>query len=240
MNKIIRNILLIILTIVLIPTAKAATTCDYKFRAEVGKIAKNVSVSYEVKTDDQGNEYFAFSIYNVVDGIYVTASSEGDQLGNVSFNAFPEDADENGIYSFITYNTYDIMKYNFKIYSLNSECTSSLRSFSITKPMYNKFSELEECKFYGVEDYFYCQKWITSSINLSETAVKEKIENQRKNNNKTVTTKCISCEENAEISAKLARFNKIKKYIIIGLSIGIVVDIAFIIFLIIRIKRDTI
>ena len=239
-KRIIKSFLIVIICIVFIPSALAASKCDYEYKAEMSKIAKNVNASYEIKTDDKGLNYFEFTVYNVVENLYVTISENGSSYREAPANIFHTSVDENNNYVFKIYNTFDVVKYTFKVGLLNYDCNDTLRTFSITKPKYNEYSELEECKFYGVEDLFYCQPWITSKISLTEAGVKQKIRQQRLQNLKDVTTVCLSCEENAKNKAALERFNKIRKYLIIGLSIGIAADVALIIFLVVKIRKEII
>ena len=228
---------LILLTF-FISNARAAT-CDYKFKAEAMKVAKNVTASYEIKSDDSGL-YVVITVYNIVDDIYVSYTESGGS-GYVSpKNIFKEGANEVGTYSIVDRDINNIKKYTFKVYSTNSSCSGVLRSFTLTKPKYNKFSELPECSYYDVEDFLYCQKWITTNFNMSEAAVVERINEQRNKYKNSVTTVCISCEQDKEYYEWLVRFNKMKRYIIIGLSIGIVVDIVIIILLFRKIKEDSI
>ena len=72
---------------------------------------------------------------------------------------------------------------------------------------------------------------------MSDSAVREKIIAERNNYRKTSQTRCISCEIEEEATTKRNAFNKLKLYAIIGLSLGIVIDIAIIIVLLRRIRR---
>ena len=239
MNDIIKTLIIVLVTIIFVPNVKAAS-CDYKKRAEMSKVAANVTASYEIKQDELGLYYYEFTIFNIHDGLFVSISESGTEIKEAPHDIFPIDTDENNSYKFIIKNIYDVVKYTFKVSSLDGECSASLRSFTITKPKYNEFSEIEECKFYGVEDLVYCQKWITNNFNLTEEGVRDKIQQHRRNNKKTVTTACISCDENDKNKEALERFYKIKKYLIIGLSIGIFADIVLILFLSEKIRKEII
>lgn len=239
-NTLLKCFVLLIAALFIIPIAKAEK-CDYAKRSEASKIAKNVSASYEIKQDDSGNYYFEITVYNIVDGIYVSISETmGKNSRGTTQDVFPNETDDNNSYTFRSYDIYNVSKYTFKVGELNTACTGTLRTITLTKPKYNEFSELEECGFYGVEDVLYCQKWITSDIKLTEEGVLEKIRQLRKKSLNDVTTKCISCEENEKIRQKNERFYKIRKYLIIGLSIGIGADVILIIFLYIKIKKEII
>lgn len=217
-----------------------AETCDYKFRAEAAKVAKNVKASYEIKTDSNGSMYVAITVYNVVDDIYIAYSTSGGSGYDSPKNIFKYDATDSNTYTINDYDNESVKKYTFKVYSMNTECKNLLRSFTLTKPKYNRFSELAECSYYEVEDYLYCQKWITTSFNMSDAAVINRINEQRNKLKQSVTTICISCEQEADYYRWLERFNKIKRYVIIGLSIGIVADSIIIVLLFRKIKEDSI
>lgn len=241
-KSIINNVFLVLVLFLCVfsyQTVKAAT-CDYKYRAEAAKTAKNVTASYEIKTNESGGTYVAITVYNVVDDIYVNYSSSGGSSYDSPKNIFKYDLPESGVYVINDYDNENIKKYTFKVYSMNPECKNLLRSFTLTKPKYNVYSELAECDYYEVEDYLYCQKWITTNFNMSESAIVERINEQRKKYKQSITTVCISCEQDAEYYRWLERFNKIKKYVIIGLSIGIVADVIVIILLFRKIKEDSI
>ena len=241
-KSIINNVFLVFVLFLCVFSLKtvSAESCDYKYRAEAAKIAKNVTASYEIKQNDSGGSYVAITVYNVVDDIYVSYSTTGGSTHDSPRNIFKYDVNESGTYIINDFDNDNVKKYTFKVYSMNPECKNLLRSFTLTKPKYNKYSELTECSYYEVEDYLYCQKWITTNFNMSEAAVVERINEQRKKYKQSVTTVCISCEQDAEYYRWLEKFNKIKKYVIIGLSIGIIADIVVIILLFRKIKEDSI
>ena len=241
-GNILRKILFfVLLLLICIPiTIVKANSCDYKFKAEATKIAKNVTASYEIKQSETGSYYIEITIYNIVDGLYVRYETSDSGSYSSDKNIFNSDTGGTNNYTFIDYDIDKVKKFTFKVYSTNYECNSHLRSFTLTKPMYNKYSELPECSYYEVEDFLYCQKWITTNFNMSEAAVIERINQQRNKYKSSMTTVCVSCDEENEYYKWLERFNNIKRYIIIGLSIGIIADITVIILLARKIKEDSI
>ena len=65
----------------------------------------------------------------------------------------------------------------------------------------------------------------------------EKINNQFTKKKITTTTACITCKQNDEALEKVKKQQMVKLAIIIGLIIGVLLDIGVIILLIIRLKR---
>ena len=240
-RSIINNIFLVFILFLCVfsLTNVNAATCDYKQRAEATKLAKNVTASYDIKNDENGSFYIEITIYNIVDGIYVNYTTEGSSYGSPN-NVFVYDLNSSSTYVIRDIDITEIKKYTFKVYSTNPDCSNVLRSFTLTKPKYNEFSELPECGYYEVEDYLYCQKWITTNFNLSEAGVIERINEQRKKYKQSITTICVSCEQDEEYYKWLEEFYKIKKGLIIGLSLGIVADIVVIVLLFKKIKEDSI
>ena len=228
--------IIILLVFVFLPVICFADTkgCTYQYRVDVGKIAKNVTAAYEIKTNSSGVNYLEITINNIVDGIYVNYSYSAKGVMGNSGNVFPSDTTD-GKYTIQQYDIYNVYKYTFKVGGTEYACDSYQKTFSLTVPMYNKFSELFECQYYDVSDYLYCQKWVTTKFNLTEIEVKKRINKQLENAQKSTTT-VVSAEDNDK-EIQYQRLMKLWKYTLIGLSIGIVVDIILIIFLFIRLKE---
>ena len=77
-------------------------------------------------------------------------------------------------------------------------------------------------------------------LGLTKEEVEDRIQKQRESFKITATTECVNCINNQENDLWYQRILKIKMYVIIGLSIGIIIDIVAIIFMIKKIKEDRI
>ena len=230
------NMIIIFLLLLFIPVVCSAEEngCTYKYRAELSKIAKNVNASYEIKQNSSGSYYLEITINNIVDGVYVTYNYTSKNIRGNTVTVFPTDTTD-GTYKITQYDINNVYKYSFKVGGTEYACSSYAKSFTLTVPMYNTFSDLPECQYYAVSDYLYCQQWVTTKFNITETEAKKKIQKQLDNSQKTTTTAVVQADD--FYSQQYERLMKLWKYTIIGLSIGVVVDIALIIFLYIRLKE---
>ena len=236
-GKVIR-IIVVILMLICLPNVHAAEECSYTNKAEALKQAKNVTAAYDIKQRDDGTYYVTITIYNITDDLYVEVySTKGLKKNNekTSDSLYIINADTpqgSGVYTIEDNDNTIIKKYTINVRTLKYECHEVLRRFSIIKPKYNENSQIDESQYYDVQDYQYCQEWITSQFNLTAAGVAKQIQKQREINRTKMTTVCYSCNLDAEYEAWLQRFNKIKLYVIIGVSIGILVDLIIIIFMI--------
>lgn len=227
-------VLSIFLSVSLASNVYAEETCSYKDRAELNKIAADVTAAYEVKKDENNQTFFRVSIYNITEKIYVniTDSSNPDDL--LIVNPYMT---TNGIYSFDVQDINTIITYTIVVRSSVSGCTDDIRRFKFIKPKRNKFFDYEECKYDDTAEYTYCSQWITSDFTLSDDAILAKIEEQRQKNKVITTTQCVGCIEDVRYNAKKARIMKIKKIIVVGLSIGISLDLIYLYIKVSNIRR---
>lgn len=215
------------------------TTCNYTSKAYINKLAFNVTASYDINTveNEDGTESYSFNIniYNITNDIYINIKDESNpkDAGTI---VLPSET-SNGTFSFTTDNIKSIVKYKFEVRTNKFGCTSTIRSFVLVKPKWNHISNTVICRYPEMSDYHYCQKWITQEFSLSDEVIYDKIFEHYDSLN-TTTTKCITCEVEENMDTRIQESNKIKMYILIGLVIGCVLDIAFIIYTIIRLKRD--
>ena len=216
----------------------AADTCGYKEKNALNKIAGKVQANYEIITADDGKQSIAINVFNIPnEDIYVNVFADG----------YPSDTTEsttmliyynmtnNGSYQFLVNDIDHIVKYTIRVQSYS--CSNFVRTFSIIKPKKNKFSDMDACKYQEVLDYFFCKEWITEEIKYDDKTVLDKIEKARIAKTTTTTTRCYSCELEEKEAKKLAEFNQLKTYLIIGISAGILIDILVIVVLLVRIKR---
>lgn len=215
--------------------AEEDTTCNYNSRAYLNKLASNVKVSYDLKYGDDNSVSFDISIYNIVDDIYVSYRSDEGTDTKV-FASMTTD----GTYTFNVKDTNNIITYTFVVRSLKFGCINDIRTLTLVKPKKNSFSDLDICKYEELEDYYYCQKWITRDLEGTDEDIEKRIKAKRESLRKSTTTRCIECEkEEAQQKAK-SEYEKRKIMLIAILSGGIALDTSAIIFMIIRIRRYSI
>lgn len=215
--------------------AEEDTTCNYNSRAYLNKLASNVKVSYDLKYEDDNSVSFDISIYNIVDDIYVSYKSGQGTDVKVFANMTTD-----GTYTFNVKDTSNIITYTFVVRSIKFGCTNDIRTLTLVKPKKNSFSDLDICKYEELEDYYYCQKWITRDLEGTDDEIEKRIKAKRESLKKSTTTRCIECEkEEAQKKAENEYRNR-KMMLIAILSGGIALDIAAIIFMIIRIRRYSI
>lgn len=209
-------------------------SCSYKEKANLNKLAGSVTASYEIEKKEDGTSSFKISVYNVTNGLYVNVIAGDDD--ETMFTIVPEETD-NGTYSFVVDDENNIIEYNMTVQSSSSNCFGDLKKIKLVKPKKNKYHDYNECKFADTENYSYCKEWITKEITLSESDVLNKIEEQREYLKKTITTSCANCSQDVNDSAHLRLINMYRKFIVIGLSIGIALDIIYIYIKVSNIRR---
>lgn len=215
--------------------AEEDTTCNYESKAYLNKLASNVKVAYDFKYEDDGSISFNVSIYNIVDDLYISYRSDDSNEEKVFANMTTD-----GIYTFNVKDTENIINYKFIVRSLRFGCIGDIRTITLIKPKKNPYSDLDICKYEGLEDYFYCQEWITQELNGKENEIIEKIKAKKNSLKKNTTTRCIECEEEDELKRQKEEYEKRKLILISIISGGILLDLSAIIFMIIRIRRYSI
>ena len=161
--------------------------CTYIEKAKLNEIASKVKTNYEVIEEtiteeftdpdsDETGSYeiiktsFKISIYNITKDLYIT---QNNGLTKESINVYYENT-ENGVYTFVSEDLENIIKYDYQIYSNLENCSGEiLKSYSFTKPKVNLFSQYRICE--GLENVPYCRLYITNEINISESELEEKI-----------------------------------------------------------------
>ena len=235
--KLIKKVLLLIIIFIPCICLAEEDVCNYKIRSQYSKLAANVKASYEIKKDEFGYDYIEITVYNITDGLSVKiyGTSRNNEDEEVEKTVLSEDTND-GVYSFKHYNINDVYKYSFKVNLVEVVCKSSLKSFSLTIPKYNKFSKLDDCKYYETADSIYCQEWTTNELNFSEHAVIEKLRKIRLDKFNKATTQCVSCGEEDSTDTKYKWMVRIWRLVIIGLAIGLVVDIVMMVYLYNKLK----
>ena len=211
------------------------TTCNYTSRAYLNQLASNVKVAYDLKYADDGTVSFDISIYNVVEEIYVTYRADKGTEEKVFANMTTD-----GTYTFNVQDIDNIITYTFVVRSLKFGCSNDIRTLTLIKPKKNNFSDLDICKYEELEDYYYCQKWITRSFEGTQEDIETRIKNKRESLKKNTTIRCIECEKEEALNKAKNEYNKRKFILIAVLSGGILLDSLAIILMLIRIRRYSI
>ena len=212
----------------------AENTCTYKDKANLNKLAGSVEIVYDVQQKEDGTYKFIMKVYNITSELYINVTNDYDKdfyLTIVSSET------TNGTYSFEIDDDSNVIKYTFVIKSTNFACTGSLKTINVIKPKKNKYHDYNECKFTDTENYTYCQEWITREITLSESEVLNKIAEQRSYNKKITSTTCANCSSDVRLKSRLELIKMYKRFIVIGLSIGIALIIIYIYLKISNIRR---
>ena len=206
--------------------AKEDDKCSSTELQELEKEASNVTATYEYVYDNLNQVVgFNYLVYNIPDGMYVVYKGLPSQKKGMNSFEDPLAVDyETKIGKLYDDNLTDTYKVTFTVYG-SGGCGEPLKSMSVTKPKYNKLSELEQCKYEGLDDYLYCQKWVESDFPYTEEQIREKIEQQREKNKNKATTECVACKENQKNEDIYNAIVKIRKYAIYGLIAGIVIDL---------------
>lgn len=211
------------------------TTCNYDSRAYLNKLASSVKAAYDFKYEADGTVSFDISIYNIVEDVYVSYRTDKGGEQRVFANMATD-----GVYTFNVKDIDNIVTYTFTVRSLKFGCTHDIRTFTLIKPKKNSYSDLDICKYEDLEDYFYCQKWITQELEGNSADIEKKIKEKRNSIKKSTTTRCIECEEESALKKEKAKYMKRKMIMIISISSGIIIDLAAMIIMIVRIRRYSI
>ena len=216
-------------------SAAEDTTCNYDSRAYLNKLASNVKASYDFKYESDGSVSFDISIFNIVEDLYVAYRADSGSEEKV-FASMTSD----GTYTFNVKDTDNIVTYTFIVRSMKFGCSHDIRTFTLTKPRKNPYSDMDICKYEELEDYFYCQKWVTQKIEGTESEIIAKIKAKRKGIKKTTTTRCIECEKEEKEKELKNTYMKRRTLLIGSISAGILIDLIAIVVMIIRIRRYSI
>lgn len=211
--------------------------CDSKEILQLNTEAANVYANYEMSEmviDYDGNRFpelnidvvsfdsgyswediVTFKVNNITDNIYLSISNAEDNfVERVDYSKT-----NNGFYSFEVPDVYKIRNYVVKVYSNNPKCLDEeLRTINVATPMYNPLSDMQACDGLNV---YYCNKFITSPLNIDENYFIENAE-------------LIQNEENV---SEVNDSSDNKNFILISFGIIGFLVVAIIITLIIKKKR---
>ncbi len=211
-------------------TSANAQLCSTQEKLKYVNEAVKVTASYEFLKDETGRSYFKITVYNLSPNV-MAFYEDRDGIQHDAYG-------ENGsiTYSFNDYDIDNAYTYKFNVSVIGTGgCVSSVTTFSLVKPKRNYFYDnVPECKFEKMKDYYYCKEWINNDFYVDSEVI---IRNIKSEFNKTTTI--VSEEE--EISDNLVTFLqlyiKYRVYILVGLGIGIIIDIVYIFLSYKRIKE---
>lgn len=198
-----------------------ALECSAKEKVKLTSNATKITASYEFKTDENGESYFLITAYNIDENTFLSYT---DEYGRIQSLVNLNHVDP----SFKDYNTESVFRYQFDIYVTGSEgCVSKVRTFTLIKPKRNPYYvSMDECKFEKMKDYYYCKEWISSDFKVDNETI---IKNIRAEFNKTTTVVSVdNSNDKTNLVTFLDLYKQYRLYILIGLGIGIVLDIIYI------------
>ena len=216
-----KKVLFLILICFSFISSTYALECSAKEKVSLSANATKITASYEFKTDENGVNYFLITAYNIDESTFLSYTDESGKIQSlVNLNGVDP--------SFKDYNLDTTFKYQFDIYVNGSEgCISKVRSFTLIKPKRNPFYvSMDECKYEKMKDYYYCKEWISSDFKVDEETI---IKNIRAEFNKTTTMKSVDdSNEKSNLVTLLDLYKQYRVYILIGLGLGIIIDIIYI------------
>ena len=216
-----KKVLFLILICFSFISSTYALECSAKEKVSLSANATKITASYEFKTDENGVNYFLITAYNIDESTFLSYT---DESGKIQSLVNLDGVDP----SFKDYNLDTTFKYQFDIYVNGSEgCISKVRSFTLVKPKKNPFYvSMDECKYEKMKDYYYCKEWISSDFKVDEDTI---IKNIRAEFNKTTTMKSVDdSNEKSNLVTLLDLYKQYRVYILIGLGLGIIIDIIYI------------
>lgn len=201
---------ILVLSLLFGPKFVVASSCSYSEQAELNNKAANVRTTYEIVEVKDGTAIdvdnsttenqilvdvikkgFNINVLNITDDIFVKISNDK----NSNIHTFKRSDTINGVATFQTTLTSDIVTYTIEIYANNYECSGELvRKYTMITPMYNKYSALQVCT--DNPDFYYCKEFISTENvsfdtfyrNLEKYQTQKKVE-EEKEKNKTMWDK---------------------------------------------------
>lgn len=161
--------------------------CTYIEKASLNEFAAMVKTNYEVIEENITEEFvdpdtgevstiealktsFKISIYNIVKDLYIV---ESNSLTKEDKYLFYEDTTD-GVYSFISEDIENIIKYEYNIYSNLESCPGNiLKTYNFIKPKINMYSQYSMCV--GLEHVPYCKRYITEEVTVPEVSLRDEI-----------------------------------------------------------------
>lgn len=164
------SLFFILLSFIFINSVNAE--CSYQERKQLLNEAKAVDISVEPILNDNKEYDFKFTIVNITKDFFIKYYN----TNNGEENIINYELSNNGVFSFTDTDTYSVYDYKFEFYSTNNNCyADKINSKTITKPMYNIYSENVNCTYEDNKNFKYCAKFLSKDDNLSIDEFYEKM-----------------------------------------------------------------
>ncbi len=164
------SLFFILLSFIFINSVNAE--CSYQERKQLLNEAKAVDISVEPILNDNKEYDFKFNVINITENFFIKYYN----TNNGEENVINYELSNGGIFSFVDTDTYSVYDYKFEFYSTNNNCyADKISSRSITKPMYNIYSDNVNCTYDENKNFKYCSKFLTKDENLSLDEFYEKM-----------------------------------------------------------------
>lgn len=138
--------------------------CTYQERKQLLNETKSVDISVEPILNDNNEYDFKFNVINITEDFFIKYYN----TNNGEENVINYELSNGGIFSFVDTDTYSVYNYKFEFYSTNNNCyADKISSRSITKPMYNMYSENVNCTYDNNKNFKYCAKFLTKDYNIT-------------------------------------------------------------------------
>ena len=185
-----------------------AEACSGEEQININREVANVKVTYEItqekrmiksveSVDNSEKEYLfdiiQIDILNITDNLYFEVTNDYEKESNKKTKKYYAKDAKDGIISFISPSTDDIINYQIKVYTSNkTSCSGELqRTIKYKQPKFNYLSNYAICN--EIPDYYLCKPYIDfeediSVLDFMDKAQKEyeKINKKAKDNsNKT-------------------------------------------------------
>lgn len=235
-----KNLLLIVILSVFLCAgtvyAEEDLTCNATNLNELRTMASNIKVSYvpnvverndapspEHGVDITRTRVLDIKIYNITSKLYIVASPTGSNVKPEEVIVTLANVAPDGSATIRQPAQSENMTYTFKVFSDAYGCsTKVLRTFKLTLPRFNYYSELDICQ--DIPEFYLCQQYTTYKVDGSTfydkvDDYKEKLSVQSNGNG-------VIAEDNSLVSNALSSMSK-NKYIIVGIivAIGVVLTI---------------
>lgn len=223
-------------------TSVKAEECSYEKKVDLAKQAASVKLTYEAVQIDADytafnegigqevpvkEEGFRIKILNITKELSVTVSNSS----NEGEKTYYYNDTENGTLTLGDFLADEVVTYTLKIEAYAEGCYGEdLLTNNFVVPRWNEYSEYTVCEDYP--EYDFCQKYTTSTKNMTLVDFQKGIENYKKNH-KSVTK--IKQDEKKSFFNKIKDFfKKNKKVIVISVIALVIVGVATTTILIIR------
>lgn len=217
--------------------AEEDLSCNSTNLGKLRTMAANVKVSYipnEIIVEGEGagetgvsterKKVLDIKIYNITSTLYIKVKSSGDKVSADEHIITLENVGPDGSATIRQPALSEPITYEFTIYSDSYGCsTKVLRTFRITLPKFNFYSELDICQ--DIPEYYLCQPYTTFTVD-GETFYEKVDEYKAKLANQVGDSEGVSSENNGIVSEAVSKIFDYK-YIIVGIivAIGVVTTI---------------